>query len=143
MGSKSLFVIKPEGFQNRFKILQRLIDEKFDILIHKELRLNKDMAYTFYSSKDKDEPWFDDYLNHMCSGKIVVIVVEKEGDVVVKLLDLIGAKDPALAEVGSIRKEYGIPGIQKNGIYFNAVSTSTNEEMAKKDIAFFFPGRFK
>ena len=67
----------------------------------------------------------------MISGPVLVQVLEGE-DAVSKNREVMGATNPALAEVGTIRKEYA------ESIEANSVHGSDSLENAKIEISFFF-----
>ena len=88
------------------------------------------MAEKFYEIH-KDRPFFNDLVNFMISGPIVVQVLE--GDNAVKLnRDVMGATNPDDAEEGTIRKEFA------ESIEANSVHGSDSIENAKNEISFFF-----
>src|SRR5258706_14189116 len=77
------------------------------------------------------KPFFEGLTEFMSSGPCVVMVLEKEG-AVKAWRDLMGATDPAKAEAGSIRKEFGA------SVGENATHGSDSDENAAIEIAYFF-----
>ena len=67
----------------------------------------------------------------MSSGPCVVMALEKEGTVKA-WRDLMGATDPAKADPGTLRKEFG------GSVGENAVHGSDSDENAAIEIAYFF-----
>jgi nucleoside-diphosphate kinase len=67
----------------------------------------------------------------MSSGPVVVMVLEK-ADAVKAWRDLMGATDPAKAEDGTLRKEFGA------SVGENAVHGSDSDENAAIEISYFF-----
>ena len=67
----------------------------------------------------------------MSSGPCVVMALEKEG-AVKAWRDLMGATDPAKADAGTLRKEFG------GSVGENAVHGSDSDENAAIEIAYFF-----
>ena len=88
------------------------------------------MAEKFYEIH-KDRPFFNDLVDFMISGPVVVQVLE--GDNAVNLnRNVMGATNPDDAEEGTIRKEFA------ESIEANSVHGSDSLENAKNEISFFF-----
>ena len=129
---RTLSIIKPDATKRN---LTGLINAKFEkaglkIIAQKRLQLTRSMAGSFYEIH-KDRPFFNDLVDFMISGPVVVQVLE--GDNAVKLnRDVMGATNPEEAEEGIIRKEFA------EGIEANSVHGSDSLENAKNEISFFF-----
>ena len=129
---KTLSIIKPDATKRN---LTGLINAKFEkaglkIIAQKRLQLTRSMAENFYEIH-KDRPFFNDLVNFMISGPVVVQVLE--GDNAVKLnRDVMGATNPEDADIGTIRKEFA------ESIEANSVHGSDSFENAQKEISFFF-----
>ena len=129
---RTLSIIKPDATRRN---LTGLINAKFEnaglkIIAQKRLQLTRSMAEKFYEIH-KDRPFFNDLVNFMISGSVVVQVLE--GDNAVKLnRDVMGATNPDDAEDGTIRKEFA------ESIEANSVHGSDSLENAKNEISFFF-----
>ena len=129
---RTLSIIKPDATKRN---LTGLINAKFEkaglkIIAQKRLQLTKSMAEKFYEIH-KDRPFFNDLVDFMISGPVVVQVLE--GDNAVKLnRDVMGATNPKEAEEGTIRKEFA------ESIEANSVHGSDSLENAKNEISFFF-----
>ena len=129
---KTLSIIKPDATKRN---LTGLINAKFEnaglkIIAQKRLHLTRSMAEKFYEIH-KDRPFFNDLVDFMISGPVVVQVLE--GDNAVKLnRDVMGATNPDDAEEGTIRKEFA------ESIEANSVHGSDSLENAKNEISFFF-----
>ena len=129
---RTLSIIKPDATKRN---LTGLINAKFEkaglkIIAQKRLRLTKSMAEKFYEIH-KDRPFFNDLVDFMISGPVVVQVLE--GDNAVKLnRDVMGATNPDDAEEGTIRKEFA------ESIEANSVHGSDSLENAQNEISFFF-----
>ena len=129
---KTLSIIKPDATKRN---LTGLINAKFEnaglkIIAQKRLHLTRSMAEKFYEIH-KDRPFFNDLVDFMISGPVVVQVLE--GDNAVKLnRDVMGATNPEDAEEGTIRKEFA------ESIEANSVHGSDSLENAQKEISFFF-----
>ena len=129
---RTLSIIKPDATKRN---LTGLINAKFEkaglkIIAQKRLQLTRSMAENFYEIH-KDRPFFNDLVDFMISGPVVVQVLE--GDNAVKLnRDVMGATNPKDAEEGTIRKEFA------ESIEANSVHGSDSLENAKNEISFFF-----
>ena len=129
---RTLSIIKPDATKRN---LTGLINAKFEnaglkIIAQKRLQLTRSMAEKFYEIH-KDRPFFNDLVDFMISGSVVVQVLE--GDNAVRLnRDVMGATNPDDAEEGTIRKEFA------ESIEANSVHGSDSLENAKNEISFFF-----
>ena len=129
---KTLSIIKPDATKRN---LTGLINAKFEnaglkIIAQKRLQLTRSMAEKFYEIH-KDRPFFNDLMDFMISGPVVVQVLE--GDNAVKLnRDVMGATNPDDAEEGTVRKEFA------ESIEANSVHGSDSLENAQIEISFFF-----
>ena len=129
---RTLSIIKPDATKRN---LTGLINAKFEkvglrIIAQKRLQLTRSMAEKFYEIH-KDRPFFNDLVDFMISGPVVVQVLE--GDNAVKLnRDVMGATNPDDAEEGTIRKEFA------ESIEANSVHGSDSLQNAQNEISFFF-----
>ena len=129
---RTLSIIKPDATKRN---LTGLINAKFEkaglkIIAQKRLQLTRSMAEKFYEIH-KDRPFFNDLVDFMISGPVVVQVLE--GDNGVKLnRDIMGATNPDDADEGTIRKEFA------ESIEANSVHGSDSLENAQNEISFFF-----
>ena len=129
---KTLSIIKPDATKRN---LTGLINAKFEnaglkIIAQKRLQLTRSMAEKFYEIH-KDRPFYNDLVDFMISGPVIVQVLE--GDNAVKLnRDVMGATNPKDAQEGTIRKEFA------ESIEANSVHGSDSLENAQKEISFFF-----
>ena len=129
---RTLSIIKPDATKRN---LTGLINAKFEnaglkIIAQKRLQLTRSMVEKFYEIH-KDRPFFNDLVDYMISGPVIVQVLE--GDNAVKLnRDVMGATNPDDAEEGTIRKEFA------ESIEANSVHGSDSLENAQNEISFFF-----
>jgi len=132
---RTLTIIKPECVAEKHigDIIQRIEKAGFDILGIKMVRLQKKDAEQFYLVH-KDKPFYQELVEYMSGGKVVVMVLEKE-NCVTDFRQFIGATDPQKAEAGTIRRDFG------TSIQLNCVHASDSEENAAKEVAFFFSER--
>lgn len=132
MAERTFTIIKPDSVEkgNSGKILSRLEKEGFKILGLKKLRLSTSQAEAFYGVH-RDRPFFKDLVRYMTSGPVYVAALERQ-DAVPHLRKVMGATDPAKAEPGTVRKEFG------ESIERNAIHGSDSAENAKIEVHFFF-----
>jgi nucleoside-diphosphate kinase len=127
-------IIKPDAFAagDAGKILARIYAEGFKVVGLKKLYMGKVEAEGFYYVH-KERPFFGELTEFMSSGPCVVMVLEAAG-AIKKWRDLMGATNPAQAEVGTLRKEFG------KSIGENATHGSDAPETAAFEIPYFFSG---
>ncbi|MSN96454.1 nucleoside-diphosphate kinase [Campylobacter sp. FMV-PI01] len=132
---QTLSIIKPDAVKKGVvgKIIDRFESNGLRIAATKKLWLSKCEASKFYAVH-KDRPFFNDLVEFMTSGPVVVMVLEGE-NAVVKNRELMGATDPKQAEKGTIRADFA------DSIDANAIHGSDSIENANIEIAFFFSKR--
>lgn len=132
MRERTLSIIKPDAVKKNAigDILRRFENVGLKIVAAKMMILGKAQAQGFYAVH-KERPFFDSLTTFMSSGPIVVSVVEGE-DAIQTNRRIMGATDPAKAESGTIRKDWGTD-VEKN-----AVHGSDGPDTAKWEIAYFF-----
>jgi nucleoside-diphosphate kinase len=94
--------------------------------------LSKRRAGGFYAVH-RARPFFDSLTTFMSSGPVVVLVLEGE-DAIGRWRRLMGATDPAKADAGTLRREFG------DSIERNATHGSDASETAAFEIGYFFAG---
>ena len=129
---KTLSIIKPDAvdrnLENEIKNIFK--DKGFKIVKEKKIQLAKSEAEEFYKVHET-KPFYNDLCTYLSSGPIVVMILEKEGAVTANR-ELMGATDPKKAEVGTLRKKFGVS-IDKNSVH-----GSDSVENAKIEVNFFF-----
>ncbi len=132
---RTLSIIKPDAVEKSVigKIIDRFETNGLRIAAMKKIMLSKEDAAKFYEVH-KERPFFNDLVDYMTSGPVVVMVLEGE-NAVAKNRELMGATDPKEAAPGTIRADFA------ESIEANAVHGSDSLENAKKEIAFFFAER--
>ena len=134
MLERTLAIIKPDAVERRLagKIIQRIEAEGFQIRAMKRVRLSRTDAEGFYAVH-RERPFFGSLTAFMSSGPAIVMVLEAP-DAIRKWRTLMGATDPAKAEAGTLRKEFGA------SIENNATHGSDAPETATFELGYFFPG---
>jgi nucleoside-diphosphate kinase len=131
-GELTFGIIKPDAVRGgkTGAILQRITDGGFRVRGMKLIRMTLEEAEGFYAVH-RERPFFAELTKFMSSGPCVVLALEQEG-AVKAWRDLMGATDPAKADEGTLRKEFGA------SVGENAVHGSDSEENAAIEIAYFF-----
>lgn len=132
MSNRTFTIIKPDSVRkgNFGKIIGRLEAEGFRILGLKKVALSQKQAESFYGVH-RERPFFGDLVRYMTSGPVYVAALQRDG-AVAHLRKVMGATDPAKADAGTIRKDFG------ESIEQNAIHGSDSDENAKIEISFFF-----
>lgn len=133
-GNITFTIIKPFAVSEGHigPILNKIHAAGFRISAMRMLWLTKGEAERFYEVH-KERPFYNDLVEFMTSGNIVVAILEKE-NAVANYRKLIGATDPEKAEEGTIRKEFA------KSMRENAVHGSDSDENANIEASFFFSG---
>lgn len=129
---KTLSIIKPDATR---KNLIGAIDARFEqaglrIVAQKRILLTRAQAEMFYA-EHKEKAFFDSLCEYMSSGPVVVQVLSGE-DAIAQNRKIMGATNPANAEIGTIRRDFG------ESIEHNAVHGSDSPESAEREVSFFF-----
>jgi nucleoside-diphosphate kinase len=131
---RTLSIIKPDATRRNLtgKINARFEEKGLRIIAQKRLHLSPAQAGQFYAVH-RERPFFKSLVEFMCSGPVVVQVLEGENAVALNR-DVMGATDPKKAAAGTIRKDFA------ENIEANSVHGSDSPETAAGEIAFFFAG---
>ena len=130
----TLSIIKPDATDRNLTgaINSKLEKAGLKIIAQKRLKLSREMAQKFYEVH-KERPFYNDLVDFMISGPVVVQVLSGENAVMLNR-EVMGATNPAEAKDGTIRKEFAL------SIEANSVHGSDSLENAKNEISFFFSG---
>jgi|SRR5688572_19485282 nucleoside-diphosphate kinase len=131
---RTLCIIKPDAVEKRKQgaILQKLLDEGFQVLAMRQATLTQKQAEGFYAVH-RERPFFGELVTFMTRGPVVLLALSAD-DAVQKLRTVIGATDPAKAADGTVRKLYGA------NVGENAVHGSDSEENGRIECGYYFPG---
>ena len=131
---RTLAIIKPDAVAARQagKIIQRIEDAGFQIRAMRMLQLSMREAEGFYAVH-RERPFFASLTRFMAQGPVVVLALEAP-DAIRKWRALMGATDPAKAEPGTLRKEFG------RSIENNATHGSDAPDTAAFELGYFFAG---
>jgi nucleoside-diphosphate kinase len=130
----TLAIIKPDAVARRAvgRIVQRIEEAGFQIRAMRLVHLTRAEAEGFYAVH-RERPFFRGLTTFMSEGPIVVMALQAP-DAIKKWRVVMGATDPAKAEAGTIRREFG------SNIERNATHGSDAPETAAFEVGYFFPG---
>jgi nucleoside-diphosphate kinase len=131
---RTFAIIKPDAVKAGVtgRILARIEAEGFRIVAMRLQHLTKSEAEGFYAVH-AERPFFGGLTDFMSSGPCVLLCLEAEG-AILKWRTLMGATNPANAEPGTLRKEFGA------SIDNNATHGSDAPETAAFELGYFFRG---
>ena len=129
---RTFSIIKPDAVErNKIgEITAMLENAGLRVVASKRIKLDQAKASQFYEVH-KERPFFQSLCDFMCSGPIVVQVLEGE-DAVKRNREIMGATNPEEAAEGTIRKKYALS-LEKNSVH-----GSDSLENAKIEISHFF-----
>ena len=129
---RTLSILKPDATRRNLtgKINARFEENGLRIVAQKRLWMSRKVAEGFYAVH-KDRAFFSDLCDFMSSGPVVVQVLEGE-NAITRNREIMGATNPANADAGTIRKEFG------ESIEANSVHGSDSPENAATEISYFF-----
>lgn len=132
MGNLTFGIIKPDAVRagKVGQIIERITAGGFRLRAMKLIHMTRREAEGFYAVH-RERPFFGELTEFMSSAPCIVMALEKE-NAVRAWRDLMGATDPAKADEGTIRKEFGA------SMGENAVHGSDSEENARIEISYFF-----
>ena len=129
---RTFSIIKPDAVEKNVigEIVSRFEKNGLRVIASKMVHLTKEQAGGFYAVH-KERPFYNDLVEYMTSGPVVVQVLEGE-NAIMKNREIMGATNPADAAEGTIRKDFA------TSIEENAVHGSDAPETAAQEIEFFF-----
>lgn len=135
MQQRTLSIIKPDAVAKHGvgPILARIEKGGLRVVAGRLLRLTRGEAEAFYAVHSA-RPFFGSLCDFMCSGPVFVSVLEGE-NAIARYREVLGATDPAKADAGTVRKDFG------TDVERNAAHGSDAPETASQEIGFFFSSR--
>ncbi len=129
---RTISIIKPDAVAKNVigEIYTRFEKAGLRIVAAKMMHLTREQAEAFYAVH-KERPFFNDLVDFMTSGPVMVQVLEGE-DAIARNREVMGATNPAEAAPGTIRADFA------ESIDENAVHGSDAPETAAAEIDFFF-----
>jgi len=129
---RTLSIVKPDGVARNLigEVYRRFERAGLMIIGARMLHLTRGQAEGFYAVH-RERPFFRELCAYMCSGPVMVQVLEGES-AVARNREIMGATDPKKAEAGTIRADLA------TSIEENVVHGSDSVETAAREIAYFF-----
>ncbi len=129
---RTLSIIKPDAVAKNIigKIISRFEKAGLKIIAARMIHMSREQAGGFYAEHE-GRPFYNDLVNFMTSGPVVVQVLEGEGAINLNR-ELMGATNPKEAAAGTIRADFA------ETIDANAVHGSDSAKSAKREVAYFF-----
>jgi nucleoside-diphosphate kinase len=129
---RSLILIKPDAMKRNAggAILARFESRGLKVVALKMLHVDRALAEKHYEMH-VGKAFFNGLLDYITSTPIIAAVLEGEG-AINHIRKIMGATDPAKAEEGTIRKDFGL------NIQENAVHGSDSPESAEREINLYF-----
>tara|TARA_X000000950_G_scaffold64988_1_gene79693 strand:- start:3737 stop:4156 length:420 start_codon:yes stop_codon:yes gene_type:complete len=130
--NRTFSIIKPDATKRNITgAINKIIEENNLVIVaQKRIKLTQNKAEGFYAIH-KDKPFFNDLIDFMTSGPVIIQVLKGE-NAVENYRKIMGATNPENAEKGTIRKEYAL------NIQENSVHGSDSESNAEIEINYFF-----
>ena len=134
MSERTFAIVKPDAVQARVagRIIARIEEAGFMLRALRLAHLSQKEAEGFYAVH-RERSFFGSLTLFMSSGPCILMVLEGD-DAIRKWRTLMGATDPAKADAGTLRKEFGA------SIESNATHGSDAPETAAFEIGYFFRG---
>ena len=129
----TLLIIKPDAMRRGLagEIISRLEGKGLRIEAMRVVQIDRELAQRHYA-EHSEKPFFVELVEFITSGDVIVAKVTGPEAISV-LRALMGATDPAKADPGTIRGDFG------KEITQNLVHGSDSPESAQRELALFFP----
>ena len=131
---RTFAIIKPDAVSKGFagRILARIEEAGFVVCALRMIHMSKHEAEGFYHVH-RERPFFGSLTDFMSSGRCIVLCLEAP-DAIRRWRELMGATDPAKADAGTLRQEFGA------SIDNNATHGSDAADTAAFELGYFFRG---
>lgn len=129
---RTFSMIKPDATKRNITgaIISKFEEAGLHVIASKRIWMSEREAEAFYA-EHKERPFFKELTSFMSSGPSIVQVLEGE-NAIAKNREIMGATNPADADIGTIRKEFAL------SIGENSVHGSDSAKAAIEEIAFWF-----
>jgi len=128
----TLLIVKPDAVRRGLigEVLSRVEANGLRVEALRMMEIDRELAERHYA-EHSEKPFFGELVEFITSGPVVVAKVRGE-DAIAVLRTLMGATDPANADEGTIRGDFG------KEITQNLVHGSDSEESAARELLLFF-----
>jgi nucleoside-diphosphate kinase len=129
---RTLIIIKPDAVQRGLigQIIHRFERRGLCLIALKLMKISRELAERHYAVH-KGKPFYESLVNYITSGPVAVMILEGKSAIHVARRTM-GATNPAEADPGTIRADFGIE------IGRNLVHGSDGQETAKFEMSLFF-----
>jgi nucleoside-diphosphate kinase len=129
---RTLSIVKPDAVARNLigRIYDRFETAGLTIVAARMMHLSREQAEGFYAVH-KERPFFNDLVTFMCSGPVMIQVLEGE-DAIRRNREIMGATNPAQALAGTIRADFA------ESLEANSAHGSDAADTAATEIAYFF-----
>ena len=105
---RTFVMVKPDAVQRGLigQIISRFEDRGFTLVGAKFMQIDDDLAREHYAEHE-DKPFFEDLVSFITAGPVMAMVWEGK-DVTRQVRNMMGATDPAEADIGTIRGDFGL-----------------------------------
>lgn len=126
---RTLSIIKPDATARNItgQIIAKLEAAGLRVVAQKRVRWTEENAQKFYEVH-KERPFYNDLVQFMISGPVVLQVLEGEG-AVAKNREVMGATNPQEAAPGTIRAEFA-ESIERNSVHGSDSADNAASEIA-------------
>jgi len=132
MTERTFAMIKPDAVERGLigQVIARLEAKGLKVVAMRMLKVDGKMAERLYEVH-REKPFYDGLMEYSMSGPVVAMILEGDG-AVRRLRQVIGATDPAKAEPGTIRREFGL------SVLKNVIHAADSPENAEREMRIFF-----
>ncbi|MEN2496857.1 MAG: NME NM23 member 5 [Marteilia pararefringens] len=131
-------IIKPDAVNNTKSIIKILKSHQIFVIKYKRFMMDCSQSEEYFS-EIYDSGYYDELIEYMSSGSIDVLLLYSSKNLFDALEAIIGPGDVEEAKEkcpDSLIAIYGSDNLR------NAISNSPNEDIAKREIKFFFPEKY-
>jgi len=132
MIERTFGMLKPDAVERGLigQVIARLEAKGLKVVAMKMLKIDRKKAERLYEVH-KGKPFYNGLVDYSMSGPVVTMILEGE-DAIKRLRRVIGATDPAKAEHGTIRREFGLEVLK------NVIHAADSPENAEREMRIFF-----
>lgn len=125
-------MLKPDAVKRRLagRIISRFEERGLQIVAVKMLQIPEELAMEHYQ-EHREKPFFTDLVSYITSAPVLAMVIEGR-DCISLIRKMVGATNPAEADVGTIRGDFAL----ETGR--NIIHASDSPESAEREIKLFF-----
>jgi len=105
---RTFVMVKPDAVQRGLigQIISRFEDRGLKLVGAKFMQIDEELAREHYAEHE-DEPFFEDLVGFITAGPVMAMVWQGK-DVTRQVRNMMGATDPAEADIGTIRGDFGL-----------------------------------